>query len=60
MFEDDQDAKNKINPESINPHSVKRPGEGKKQPEEYEDTPEFRKSLNLKVNYYLKVKIDMR
>ena len=49
MFEDDQDAKNQINPESINPHEIKRPGKDKKQPEEYEDTPEFRKSLNLKV-----------
>ncbi len=43
-----------INPESINPHDAEkeRPHareKGKKKHEEYEDTPEYRKSLNMKV-----------
>ena len=48
MFEEETQVKNMINPESINPHYVKRPESKPK--EEYEDTPEYRKSLNLKVH----------
>ena len=45
MFEERVDIKNKINPESISPHNLTRPDlEGSV---EYEDTPEFRKSLNM-------------
>ena len=47
MFEDDTKVNNYINPESINPHHVQRPQQ--KDKEEYEDTPEYRKSLNMKV-----------
>ena len=47
MFEEDTKVKNLINPESVNPHYVKRPEE--KVSQDYEDTPEFRKSLNMKV-----------
>jgi len=52
MFEeDDRDdqAPRKINPESINPHQIQRPPPYKDEHKEYEDTPEFRKSLNMKV-----------
>lgn len=45
MFEEQADVRNKINPESYKPHELKRPEP--KQPEEYEDTPEFRQSLNM-------------
>jgi hypothetical protein len=47
MFEEDTKVKNLINPESINPHYVKKPEV--KEKEEYEDTPEYRKSLHMKV-----------
>jgi len=53
MFEEDDgddDRPRKINPESINPHRIQRPGESKQEKDhkEYEDTPEFRKSLHMK------------
>ena len=57
MFEEPGAVKNMINPESINPHYVKRPES--KDKEEYEDTPEYRKSLNLKVRTYLYYNLDM-
>jgi hypothetical protein len=48
MFEELLDVQKKINPESYNPTKVARPN---LEPAlEYEDTPEFRKSLNMKVN----------
>ena len=47
MFEEKVDLKHVINVESIKPHNVKRPSEHV--PEQYEDTPEFRQSMNLKV-----------
>ena len=47
MFEEKVDLKHVINVESIKPHDVKRPSEHV--PEQYEDTPEFRQSMNLKV-----------
>ncbi len=53
MFEDAQDASHQINPESINPHSRERPGDkdkGRNKHEEYEDTPEYRKSLNMEAS----------
>ena len=47
MFEELIDVKKMINPESYNPNKVSRPN---LQPAvEYEDTPEFRQSLNMKV-----------
>ena len=58
MFEERVDIKNKINPESISPHNLTRPDlEGSV---EYEDTPEFRKSLNMPevsqlISYFLLV-----
>ena len=47
MFEEKVDLSHKINVESIKPHDLKRPSEHV--PEQYEDTPEYRQSLNLKV-----------
>ena len=47
MFEEKVDLSHKINVESIKPHDIKRPSEHV--PEQYEDTPEFRQSMNLKV-----------
>ena len=47
MFEEKVDLKHVINVESIKPHDLKRPSEHV--PEQYEDTPEFRQSMNLKV-----------
>ena len=50
MFEELLDVQKKINPESYNPTKVARPS---LEPYlEYEDTPEFRKSLNMKVGIY--------
>lgn len=54
MFEEDNDVQNKINPESLNPQDVKRNRDSaikddKADSKDYEDTPEFRKSLNMKV-----------
>ncbi len=53
MFEEVHETSNRINPESINPHNLQRPEQKKKEEEkkhvEYEDTPEYRKSLNMKV-----------
>jgi hypothetical protein len=46
MFEEKVDLKHVINVESIKPHDLKRPSEHV--PEQYEDTPEFRQSMNLK------------
>jgi hypothetical protein len=48
MFEEMLDVVKKINPESYNPTKVVRPNLEPEQ--QYEDTPEFRKSLNMKVN----------
>ena len=45
MFEEKGDIKKQVNPHSYNPHTVKKPNP--KLPEMYEDTPEYRKSLNL-------------
>ena len=45
MFEERVDIKHKINPESISPHNLTRPDLAASV--EYEDTPEFRKSLNM-------------
>ena len=48
MFEELIDVKKMINPESYNPNKVYRPS---LEPQvEYEDTPEFRQSLNMKVS----------
>ena len=47
MFEEKVDLKHKINVESIKPHDLKRPSTHV--PEQYEDTPEFRRSMNLQV-----------
>ena len=47
MFEELIDVKKMINPESYNPNKVYRPSV--EPPVEYEDTPEFRQSLNMKV-----------
>ena len=55
MFEEKVDLKHVINVESIKPHDVKRPSEHV--PEQYEDTPEFRQSMNLKVNLFRIIKI---
>ena len=55
MFEEKVDLKHVINVESIKPHDVKRPSEHV--PEQYEDTPEFRQSMNLKVNLFKSIKI---
>ena len=55
MFEEKVDLKHVINVESIKPHDVKRPSEHV--PEQYEDTPEFRQSMNLKVNSFEIIKI---
>ena len=46
MFEEKMDVKNQVNKESYNPHNLKRPNV--EPPQEYEDTPEFRKSLNMR------------
>ena len=48
MFEEKVDLKHKINVESIKPHDLKRPSTHV--PEQYEDTPEFRRSMNLQVH----------
>ena len=45
MFEERMDIKKKINPHSISPHNITKPNTTKDV--EYEDTPEFRKSLNM-------------
>ena len=51
MFEELLDVQKKINPESYNPTKVARPS---LEPYlEYEDTPEFRESLNMKVGIYV-------
>ena len=50
MFEEKIDVKHKINVESMHPHVIKRPSTFV--PEQYEDTPEFRQSMNLKVIIY--------
>ena len=55
MFEEKVDLKHVINVESIKPHDVKRPSEHVL--EQYEDTPEFRQSMNLKVNLFEIIKI---
>ena len=47
MFEEKVALSHKINVESIKPHDINRPSEHV--PEQYEDTPEFRQSMNLKV-----------
>jgi hypothetical protein len=47
MFEELIDVKKTINPESYNPIKVARPSIEPTM--EYEDTPEFRQSLNMKV-----------
>lgn len=49
MFEELIDVKKAINPESYNPLKVARPNI--ETPVEYEDTPEFRQSLNMKVKH---------
>jgi hypothetical protein len=47
MFEELLDIKKMINPESYNPTKLQRPN---LEPAlQYEDTPEFRQSLNMKV-----------
>ena len=51
MFEEQLDVVKKINPESYNPTKVVRPNLEPEQ--QYEDTPEFRKSLNMKVHYHI-------
>ena len=51
MFEEKVDLKHKINVESIKPHDLKRPSTHV--PEQYEDTPEFRRSMNLQVYHTL-------
>ena len=51
MFEEKVDLKHKINVESIKPHDLKRPSTHV--PEQYEDTPEFRRSMNLQVYHGL-------
>ena len=51
MFEERVHLKNKINPESMQPHNISRPDLDTSV--EYEDTPEFRKSLNMEVNVVL-------
>ncbi len=48
MFEESIDIKKKINPESLQPHDLNRPNLTSSV--EYEDTPEFRQSLNMEVN----------
>ena len=45
MFEERRHLKNKINPHSIDPHKVN--NTKVEDPVEYEDTPEFRQSLNM-------------
>ena len=45
MFEERMDLKKKINPHSIQPHNITKPNTTESV--EYEDTPEFRKSLNM-------------
>ena len=45
MFEEKYDVKNEINPHSYNPHKVAKPQI--KLEEQYEDTEEYRKSLNM-------------
>ena len=45
MFEEKYDVKKQINPHSYNPHDVKKPVV--KMEEQYEDTEEYRKSLNM-------------
>ena len=54
MFEDPRKLTHKINPESLDPNHVSRPSpqeESANDHEDYEDTPEFRKSLQMEVNY---------
>lgn len=52
MFEEEHKVVNKINPHSLNPHKIIRPPPGVKAKEhpEYEDTSEYRKSLNMAVS----------
>ena len=53
MLEDVRKLTNQINPESLDPNHVSRPPAEKPDEEksrDYEDTPEFRKSLNMKVS----------
>ena len=52
MLEDERKLTNKINPESLDPNHVSRPTveEPEEKSTDYEDTPEFRKSLNMKVS----------
>ena len=50
MLEDERKLTNQINPESLDPNHVSRPTVPEKKSEDYEDTPEFRKSLNMKVS----------
>ena len=52
MLEDERKLTNKINPESLDPNHVSRPTveEPEEKSADYEDTPEFRKSLNMKVS----------
>jgi len=55
MFEELIDVKKMINPESYNPMKIARPN---MEPQvEYEDTPEFRQSLNMKVMQHFKYTI---
>ena len=49
MFEETEELTNKINPESLNPNEIKRNSTPKPKIE-IEDTPEFRKSLNMAVS----------
>ena len=50
MLEDERKLTNQINPESLDPNHVSRPSVPEKKSDDYEDTPEFRKSLNMKVS----------
>lgn len=54
MFEEMVDIKKKINPESMQPHNLTRPDVSTSV--EYEDTPEFRQSLNMEVRVGLPLK----
>lgn len=52
MLEDERKLTNQINPESLDPNHVSRPTvePPEDKSHDYEDTPEFRKSLNMKVS----------
>ena len=50
MLEDERKLTNQINPESLDPNHVSRPAVTEDKSDDYEDTPEFRKSLNMKVS----------